>query len=180
MRATLVGAAALSAALTMTLQASADADSIGVKDPSDLQHGADLHAVVVDHGARNVVVTTTHANLRPSFRSGAGGSIFLDTDETDPGPEFAFVAGFHDGTDYSLVRTEGFHHSTWGMPVEGSYRMRLDYELEHVRVRIDREALDSPEQVRVAVKVSGTRRDGTSAGVDWLGEPRSFTEWVTQ
>jgi hypothetical protein len=58
--------------------------------------------------------------------------------------------------------------------------MWLDYDREHVRTRVSREALGSPEQVRVAVKVSGSRRDGTSTGIDWLGEPRSFTEWVAQ
>jgi hypothetical protein len=59
--------------------------------------------------------------------------------------------------------------------------MRLDYEKEHVRMRMSREALGSPAEIRVAVRVAGTRRDGTSDGlVDWLGEPRSFTEWVAQ
>lgn len=179
MRTTIL-AAALAAAITLSLQATAGADALGVEDPADLQHGVDLRAVVVDHGARKVVVTTTHANLRPSFRTGAGGAVYLDTDEADRGPEFVFVAGYHDGTDYSLLHTEGFHHSTWGMPVEGSYRMGLDYDLDHVRMRVSREALGSPGQVRVAVKVSGSRRDGTSVGVDWLGEPRSFTGWVTR
>ena len=180
MRSTILGAAALSAALTLSLQATAGADSIGVEDPADLGHGADLRSVVVDHRAANVVVTTTHTNLRPSYRSGSSGSVFLDTDASDPGPEFAFVGGFYDGTDYQLVHTEGFHHRTWGMPVDGSYRMVLDYDREHVRMRISREALGSPDQVRVAVRVAGSRRDGSSTGPDWLGEPRSFTEWVAQ
>jgi len=34
---------------------------------------------------------------------------------------------------------------------------------------------------RIAVRVSGTRADGSSSGlVDWLGEPRSFTPWVAR
>ena len=180
MRTTILGAAALSAALILCLQATAGADSIGVEDPADLGHGADLRAVVVDHRAENLVITTTHTNLRPSWRSGSSGSVFIDTDESDPGPEFAFVGGYYDGTDYSLVRTEGFHHRTWGPPIRGSYRLRLDYDRDHVRMRISREVLGSPEQVRIAVKVAGSRPDGSSTGPDWLGEPRSFTEWVTQ
>jgi hypothetical protein len=180
MRTTILGAAALSAALTLSLQTTAGADSIGVEDPADLGHGADLRSVVVEHKARNVVVTTTHTNLRPSWRSGSSGSVFIDTDPSNPGPEFVFVGGYFDGTDYTLVHAEGWHHRSWGEPVDGSYRMRLDYDREHVRMRISREALGSPEEVRVAVKVAGTRRDGSNTKRDWLGEPRSWTEWVTQ
>lgn len=182
MRTTILGTAALSvAALALSHLAPANADGIGVADPADLDHGVDLRSVVIDHGATNVVVTTTHKNLRPSFRTGSSGAVYLDTDELDAGPEYVFVGGYFVGTDYTLVHTEGFGNRQWGDPVDGSYRMRLDYTREHVRMRISREAIGSPEQVRVAVRVSGTRRDGTSQGlVDWLGEPRSFTEWVAQ
>ena len=126
------------------------------------------------------MVTTTHTDLRPSFRTGSAGAVFLDTDATDPGPEYVFVGGYFDGTDYLLLHADGFGRRTWGEPVEGSYRMRLDYEKEQVRMRISREAIGSPAQVRVAVRVSGTRRDGRAGVVDWLGEPRSWTEWVAQ
>ena len=71
MRSTLLGTAALSAALTLTLTVPASADGIGVSDPRDLDHGVDLRSVVVDHGADNVVVTTTHRHLPPSFRRGS-------------------------------------------------------------------------------------------------------------
>jgi hypothetical protein len=101
MRSTTLGGAALATALTLALSAPAGADSVGVKDPADLGHGADLRSVVVDHGGQNVVITTTHTNLRPSFRSGSSGSVFIDTDQSDPGPEFAFVAGYYRGADYS-------------------------------------------------------------------------------
>ncbi len=181
MRTLSMGAAALTAAaLTLAQLAPASADGIGVSDPRDLDHGVDLRSVVLEHKARNVVVTTTHRNLRPSFRSGSSGAVFLDTDPTDTGPEFVFVGGFFRGTDYQLLHTDGFGHRKWGQPVEGSYRMRLDYKRERVRIRISRETLGSPAQVRVAVRVAGTRRNGNSTRVDWLGAPRSFTEWVAQ
>jgi hypothetical protein len=181
MRRTLLGAAALTvAALGLTQLAPASADSIGVSDPADLDHGVDLRSVVLDHGADNVVVTTTHTNLRPSFRSGSSGAVFIDTDPADPGPEYVFTGGFFVGTDYQLLRTEGFASSTWGRPVRGSYRMRIDYDTEHVRMRMSRETIGSPAEVRVAVRVGGTRRDGTTTRRDWLGDPRSFTEWVAQ
>lgn len=178
---TLLSAAALSvAALTLTQLAPASADGIGVADPEDLDHGVDLRSVVVDHGVDNVVVTTTHTNLRRSFRSGSSGAVFIDTDPTDRGPEYVFVGGFFVGTDYQFLHTEGFATKTWGEPVEGSYRMRVDYDREQVRMRMSRATLGSPDEVRVAVRVSGTRRDGSDSGLDWLGEPRSLTEWVAQ
>jgi hypothetical protein len=182
MRSTVLAAAVVSAAtLTVTQLVPAHADGIGVSDPRDIDHGVDLRSVVVEHKADNVVVTTTHTNLRPSFRSGSGGAVFLDTDPTDTGPELVLVGGYFRGTDYQLLHTDGFAQRTWGEPADGSYRMRLDYQKEHVRMRISRATLGSPAEVRVAVRVSGTRRDGTSNGLtDWLGEPRSFTEWVAQ
>ena len=51
---------------------------------------------------------------------------------------------------------------------------------ETVRFRISREAIGSPDEVRVAVRVAGTRPSGASTKTDWLGAPRSFTDWVAQ
>ncbi|CAB4962088.1 unannotated protein [freshwater metagenome] len=181
MRTTILGSTTLAVAATLALTqlAPASADSIGVTDPKDLAHGADLRSVQVEHKARNIVVTTTHTDLRESFRSGSSGAVYLDTDPTDPGPEHVFVGGYFVGTDYQLLTTDGFGNGSWGEPVEGSYAMRIDYDAEHVRMRISRAALGSPDEVRVAVKVAGTRPDGSNTRRDWLGEPRSFTEWVS-
>ena len=182
MRTALTSAAGLAvAALTLSHLAPASADAINAEDPADFDHGVDLRSVEVDHRSANVVVTTTHKNLQPSYRTGSSGSVFLDTDPLDPGPEYVFVGGYFAGTDYILVSTDGFDHEKWGEPVGASYRMTVDYDLDQVRLRISRDAIGSPEQVRVAVRVGGTRSDGTSVGlVDWLGEPRSFTEWAAQ
>lgn len=182
MRITLLSAAGLAvAALTLSHLAPASADAINAEDPADFDHGVDLRSVEVDHRSANVVITTTHKNLRSSFRTGSSGAVFLDTDPLDRGPEYVFVGGYFAGTDYILLSTDGFADDTWGEPVEGSYRMTVDYDLDRVRMRVSREAIGSPEQVRVAIRVGGTRRDGTSSGlVDWLGEPRSFTELVAR
>ncbi|GAA5109630.1 hypothetical protein GCM10023339_09930 [Alloalcanivorax gelatiniphagus] len=181
MRTTLLSAATVTvAALALAHLAPAHADAIGVSDPADLDHGVDLRSVEVEHKARNVVVTTTHTDLRASFRSGSSGSVFLDTDPADAGPEYVFAGGYFVGTDYSLLTTEGFASSAWGEPVEGSYRMTLDFDLEHVRMRVSREAIGSPDEVRVAVRVAGSRPDGSTTAKDWLGAPRSFTDWVAQ
>lgn len=180
MRTTILSAATLTIAALALTQLPASADGIGVTDPKDLDHGADLRSVEVRHGARNVVVTTTHTDLRESFRSGSSGSVFLDTDPTDTGPEYVFAGGYFVGTDYALLHTDGFANKLWGEPVEGSYRMRLDYDTDQVRMRISRDAIGSPDEVRVAVRVAGTRPNGRSTRTDWLGEARSFTDWVAQ
>lgn len=180
MHKTIASAAALSvAALTLGVVGAAQADSIGVKDPRDTSHGSDLRSVELRHHDKNVVVVTRHVNLRPDGT--AGGAVFLDTDRSDRGPEFVFVGGYFDGTDYALLETEGFAVRKWGERADGFHIMRLDYDREQVRMRMTRRSLGNPDEVRVAVRVSGARTDGSSDGlVDWLGEPQSFTEPVAR
>lgn len=176
---TLTGAATLSvAALALTLVAPANAATLAVDDPRDLGHGVDLRSVEVAHGGRNVVVTTTHTDLVEDYRSGSSGAVFLDTDPDDPGPEYVLAGGYFVGTDYMLLTTDGFGRGSWGEPVEGSYRMTVDHDADQVRMRIARSAIGSPDEVRVAVRVAGTRPDGSSTRRDWMGAPRSFTDWV--
>ena len=182
MRKTLAGTAALTAAaLTLTVAAPASAATIRLRDPEDTFHGSDLRAVRVTNGDRDVVVVTSHLGLRPDPRTGSGGAVYVDTDRSRRGPEVVFVGGFFRGTDYQLLHTDGFGAKKWGAPVEGSYEMKVSYATERVRFRMSRAALGDPGDVRVAVRVSGTRTDGTSHGLgDWLGEPRSYTPWVAR
>lgn len=162
------------AAVILGLAGPAHAASIGVTDPKDLAHGVDLRAVQVKHTDRKVVVVTSHTDLRRDPASAAGGSVYLDTDRADKGPEYVFVGGYFEGTDYQLLHTEGFGVKKWGEPAEGSYELSINYTKERVRMRISRATLGNPADVRVAVKVGG------KALVDWLGEPRSYTEWVAK
>ena len=180
MRTTILSAASLTMAALALTQLPAHADGLGLADQQDLAHGVDLLSVEVQHGARNVVVTTTHTDLVESYRSGSSGAVFLDTDPSDPGPEYVFAGGYFVGTDYTLLHTDGFATSAWGDPVEGSYRMKVDYDADQVRMRISRDAIGSPDEVRVAVRVAGTRPNGKNTKKDWLGAPRSFTDWVAQ
>lgn len=183
MRKTITSTAALTAAaLTLGLAGPANAvTSIGVTDPVDTWHGSDLRAVHVEHRDHRVVVVTQHSNLRRDWRTGSSGSVFLDTDPDDWGPEYVFAGGYFEGTDYVLLETEGFSTKTWGEPVEGNYEMTIRYGRDRVRMRMARAIFDGPSEVRVAVKVSGTRTDGTRHGlVDWLGDKREFTTWVSK
>ena len=177
---TIVGAAASVAALVIGLATPASADSIGTKDPADTGHGSDLRAVEVRNNDHNLVVLTSHTNLRRDPATGSGGSVYVDTDPDDKGPEYVMVGGFFQGTDYQLLEIEGFG-TRRGRPVDGSYQLSVDYAKERVRMRMAQEAVGDPSEVRVSVRVAGTRSDGTSAGlVDWLGAPRSFTPWVAR
>ncbi|KAA1429228.1 hypothetical protein [Nocardioides antri] len=175
-------AAALAAGLVVGLGGPAHADLYGIDDPSDTAHGSDILALQVLNGGENVHVTTIHDNLRRDPATGSGGIIYVDTDKDDKGPEYVFTAGYFEGTDYALSETEGFGPKKWGDRVEhGDYTMRVRYKADRVHVTISRAALGDPGEIRVAVRASGTRTDGTSDGlVDWVGERRSFTPWIAQ
>jgi len=179
---TAVVAALSSAALTIALAGPAHAELYGVDDPQDTFYGSDILALQVRNGPENLNVTTFHSGLRRDPATGSGGRVYIDTTRNDAGPEYVFVGGFTRGTDYQLLRTEGFRATQWGNPVaNGDYIMRVRYDLDQVRLRMSRAALGNPDSVRVSVVASGTRTDGTSHGlVDWVGQPRSFTPWIAR
>ena len=176
---TSAGAALTLAAASLALAAPAMAASLTVSDPQDISHGVDLREAKVYNGEANLKVALTHVNLRKSYKTGASGTVYIDTDPTDKGPEYVFSGGFFEGTDYMFTRTEGFGVKQWGKPVKCSYQMRLDYAEEKTRMRIAQDCLGDVDQVRVAVKVAGERTDGTTV-TDWLGEPRGFTDWIAR
>ncbi|MDN4160944.1 hypothetical protein [Nocardioides abyssi] len=175
-------AATAAAALVLSVPGAASAATATVTDKAgDIGPGVDLLSVKVVNGKQNVRVVTTHRNLVPSYRSQAGGKVFLDTDPDDPGPEYALVGGYFDGTDYILLEVDGWNTNKDGIePVDCSYRSRLDYEAEMVRSRFSQDCFDDDgTDVRVEVKVSGAKKGGGMA-VDWLGTPRTFSAPVAQ
>jgi len=175
-------AVALSAALTLGTAGAASAEQYGIDDPQDTWHGSDIRALQVRNGEENVRVTTIHDNLVRRAASGSAEAIYLDTDRDDRGPEYVFVGALYEGSDYLLRETEGFARGSWGDPVEnGDYILRIDYRKDVARVVLSRAALGDPDDVRVAVRASGTRTDGTRHGlVDWVGQRRSFTPWLSR
>ncbi|NYD41708.1 hypothetical protein [Nocardioides panaciterrulae] len=182
MRKTLPAVALSTAALTIGLAGPASAELYGIDDPRDTGHGSDILAVQVRYAKPTLHVTTYHENLRRDPATGSSETIFIDTDRSNRGPEYVFSAGLYEGTDYVLRETEGFARDTWGDPVEnGDYILRIRYRADQARVRISSAALGTPDAVRLAVRASGTRTDGTSHGlVDWLGQRRSFTPWIAR
>lgn len=174
--ATAVLGAAVGVALVATSGSAIAATSTFQDAQGDMAHGADIHSVRVVN-EKNVRVVLKVDDLVRTYKSGAGVTLYLDTDRADAGPEFAFLAGMFEGTDYGLVRTEG-----WDVPdnprvVRGFHIMKLDYDNDVARFRMAREALDHAGKVRVAVKTSGEQSDGDIVH-DWLGERRELSSWV--
>ena len=173
-------AAALTAAvMSVSLAAPAFAEVATITDPADIHHGVDLRKVRVANGEDNLKITLSHSNLRRSPATGAGGLVFIDTNRPNPGPEYVLTAGLYEGTDYQFLHTEGFAHKYWGKPVDCDYIMRLGYAKDLTRLRYAQNCFGDRLAVRVAVRVSGERPDGT-AMVDWLGDPREFTPAVSR
>ena len=176
-----IAAATLAAALLpIALAGPANAERYGVDDPEDTFHGSDVLSLSVRNAGDSIDITTTHLGLRRDPRTGSAGVVYLDTDPDDRGPEYVFVGGFYAGTDYTLRKTEGFGRRQWGNPLHhADYLMKVNYQKETVRIRIHRPGVGNPDEVRVAVRVSGTRTDGTSHGlVDWVGKKNGFTPWI--
>ncbi len=144
----------------------------------DVDHGVDIRSVKVVN-EKNVRIVIRHRDLVRSYKSGASGVVYIDTDPSKAGPEFAFMGGFFEGTDYALVRTDGWKPRRRAVPLQSSYEMKLDYANNVTRIRMSRASLDRPGKVRVAVKASGEQRDGDIVH-DWLGSRREFTPWVAR
>lgn len=167
------------AALVAATALPAYAAGVTRTDPrGDIEHPIDLRRLEVNHGLENLKITLTHRDLVRHPETAASGSVYIDTDRTDPGPELVFVGGLFAGTDYQLLTTERFAQSSYGRPVRcGDYKMRLRYDRDRTRIRIGVECLGAPDEVRVAARVSGVTGPKQLAH-DWAGEPREFTDWL--
>jgi hypothetical protein len=153
----------------------------------DMSPGADIRKVRVINGEERLRINVVHRDLVRSFRSGSSIAVYIDTDRTRTGPEFAFVGGTFEGADYALVKANGFDgkHRRQVPLNGGTYQMQLDYVDDVARISVDQVVLDNPSRVRVEVKTGaellpqGSTVPGETE-VDWLGTPRSFTPWVAK
>lgn len=172
-------------ALSITgVAGAASAATAAVSDArGDVAHGADIQEVRVVNGRERLRVNVVHRDLVRSFRSGSSISVFIDTDRERTGPEFVFTGGTFEGSDYALLKADGFKRSgDQQVPLNGgTYVMRLDYVADVARISIDQVVLGNPGAVRVEVKTGAEMvPEGTDASreVDWLNTPRRFTRWV--
>jgi hypothetical protein len=178
---TTVAAAGLALAAFVGAAAPAlGATSTFADDRGDVAHGVDVESVKVVN-EKNVRVRIQHDDLRKSFRSGASMTVYLDTDATEPGPEFAFPTVLFSGGDYGLIPTrgDGWSYGRRAVPLTCSYEANLDFARDVSSIRIARGCLDRPDEVRVAVKAAGTQADGDIV-TDWLGGRRHLTDWVAK
>ena len=176
-RATSVSAALAALATVVTLAGPVFAAERTVSDADDIAPGVDLRrARIVNDTAVRVV--TRHDDLRP-FAGAAGLRVFLDTD----------LDGGRAGVRVQCRAPPTAPTSRWcaaagataapGWRASCSYRQRLDYAEDVSRIRIARSCLGNPDEVRVAVRVDGTTRDGQPRR-DWLRGHRAWTRWVAR
>ena len=177
-------AAVVSAVSTTVLAGAASAETRVFKDErGDIAHGADIHRVRVVND-KQVRVNVVHRDLRRSYKSGSSITGFIDTDRQRKGPEFVFLGGTFEGSDYALLKAKGWKRAgDQQVPLHGgSYIMKVDYAEDVARIRFDRAVLGNPKAVRVEVKTGGEHvpqgEEPATTEKDWLGQPRDFTRWV--
>ena len=172
------GSLATAAALTLgTLGAAApaQADTTGFRDGRAMVNKVDIWRVRVVN-EKMVRVKIRHDDITP--QGSRGGSVFIDTVRSAPGPEFVFLAGLSEGTDYQIVRMENWKRK--GGPMSCNIDLDLNYRTDVSHFKMTRECLDRPGRIRVAVKVGAERgRTGTWA-TDWLHGRRELTRWVAR
>ncbi|MGE5719238.1 MAG: hypothetical protein ACM3XQ_05130, partial [Nocardioidaceae bacterium] len=104
----IAAAAVVSAVSTTVLAGAASAETRVFKDErGDIAHGADIHRVRVVND-KQVRVNVVHRDLRRSYKSGSSITVFIDTDRQRKGPEFVFLGGTFEGSDYELLKAKGW------------------------------------------------------------------------
>lgn len=172
-----VSGGASSATGTATAVAEPASGTVTVQDSREdmLGHGADIFSVKVVNRDR-VRVVIAHRDLVRSWRPEASGTIYLDTDRSTAGPDFALVAGLYSGTGYTMYETDGWK-IRYRRPVEGSYQMRLRFDTDRTVLNVERATVGDPRVVRASVHTAGNDGEGHTIH-DWLKRPNSFTPWV--
>jgi hypothetical protein len=143
-------------------------------DPADAPASlTDIRAVVVDHRPARVVVKVKFADLRRRSTGGPSGlTMLIDTRADRAGAEFRLTTGLQSGTDFQLMKVRGGR--AVGEPLTCDHRVQLDFAEDRLSFSAARDCLGSPASVRIGVKMRD-ELDSSHPVVDWLGEPRSWT-----
>lgn len=174
MKRSLTGGLAAVALATTLLAPPAHAEYTSVADPADADASlTDLYGMRVRHGAEEVNVTVSFADLRRS--SSAGVSIFFDTVKSRRGPEYVLTSGLGDGTDYALTRARRWQAR--GEHVDCDYRARVKWGKERFRTLLDRDCFGDPDEIRASVRMSDDAHDSQPV-VDWVPERRKWSLWL--
>jgi hypothetical protein len=163
---------------TIPVSVPANAETASYADPADARRSlTDIRAVDIDHGLRALVTRVRFTDLHRGAPGGSSGlTINVDTRPDRRGPEFRLVAGLDDGTDYQLLRVRD--GKSTGEPLTCRHRVKLHPGRDLLTFTVRRSCLGLPDRARVGVRMRD-ERGGAGSVVDWLGEPRSYTDWVT-
>lgn len=168
------------AVLTLGLAGPAHAQSTAQTDPADVGGASltDIRKVTLNHGTEQVITKVRFTDLQETSEAGPSGmTIYLDTKPARKGPEFRLYTGLQSGTDYQLVKVQGW--SGQGALLSCDHSLRLGWSTDVATFRVARSCLGNPAKVRVGVKMVDLY-DGSHPVTDWLGNPRSFTDWVAK
>jgi len=153
------------------LASPAQAERYSVDDPADASGSLnDIYGLTLVHGEKRVRFVIAVDDLRPV--SNAGATLFLNTNPQDKGPEYALSTGLASGTDYALVRIEGWEDNR-GKRLNCDYDLRLKYKNDVVVGSIKRTCLKSPDTVAAAVKMVDTF-DASHTIRDWAPGKKKF------
>jgi hypothetical protein len=167
------------ATLTGVAAAPAAADRASYRDPADLGGASlnDVRRVALTHGRDNITVRVGVTDLRRRSEAGpAGLTIRIDTRSDRRGPEFRLTTGMYAGTDFQLMRVR--RGQATGEPLSCAHDVDLAFARDRVVFRAMDSCLGAPDAVRIGVKMTDLY-DGSHPVTDWLGDPASWTDWVS-
>ena len=177
MKRSLTGGIAAAALAATMIAPPAHAEYYSVVDPPDATASlTDVLNVRVRHGADEVNVVVSFADLRRS--SAAAASVFFDTVKSRRGPEYVLTSGLGDGTDYVL--REAVRWRGRGEPVDCDYRARPKWARDTFRTVLSRACFGDPEEIeeiRASVKM-GDLTDGSHPVIDWAPGRRQWSSWL--
>ncbi|MDP2774555.1 MAG: hypothetical protein Q8O61_13460 [Nocardioides sp.] len=177
---TRAAAVAATAVLALGLAGPASAESTSKTDPADVGGASltDIRRVTLNHGTKQVITKVRFTDLVRTSEAGPSGmTIYFDTRPGRKGPEYRLDTGLQSGTDYQLSRVKSW--TAPGEPLACDHSLRLGWATDVATLRVARKRLGNPAKVRVGVKMVDLY-DGSHPVTDWLGNPRSFTSWVTK
>lgn len=168
-RRTLVGMTAAVAAV-LTLAAPAQAESVMIRDGADATASTtDIRKVRIHHGTKRLEVEVNFTNLKKQAQAGL--AIYVDTNGSRRGPEYALFTPLFSGGDYALLKMDGWNS---GDLVECRYNAEFDWAEDQVRFTAARGCFDKPQELRVGMRMRD-EADGSHPVTDWLIGRRKFT-----
>jgi len=172
-RRTLVATVAAAAAV-LTLAAPAQAELVVIHDGADATASTtDIRKVRIDHGSKRLNVRVNFPDLREQAQAGL--AIYVDTDGSRRGPEYALFTPLFSGGDYALLEMDGWNS---GERVACRYTAEFDWAGDQVRFRGARGCFDKPDELRVGMRMRD-EADPSHPVTDWLLGRREFTRWLT-